>query len=242
MRKAKSCLPSAVMAVWHDLEPGHEPEFEAWYRRQHIPERLQQPGFLEARRYVAENGSPRYCAFYWLESIAALSTAQYLGRLAQPTRWTRRIMPWFRDTGRSPCSVALNRGSGIGGLMIWVAGLRATTTSSALAALMTPALAAIHGDDAIVRAQLWVCDQHMRAQANPEERFRSGGDQVADWIVFIEGAAAGPLGAAADRIRAAAREEAATGELRSSPCYRLLWRLLADEAPAPCSDEAEGIR
>ena len=242
MSKAKSSLPPGVMAVWHDLEPGHEPEFEAWYRRQHIPERLQQPGFLEARRYVAENGSPRYCAFYWLESIAALSTPQYLDRLAQPTRWTRRIMPWFRDTGRSPCAVALDRGSGIGGMMIWVAALRATTTSAALAALMTPALAAIHDDDAIVRAQLWVCDRNMRTQANPEECLRSGGDQVADWIVLIEGAAAAPLVAAADRIRAAAREETTTGELRMSPCYRLLWRLLAGEAPAPCSDEAAGIQ
>lgn len=231
-----------VMAVWHDLEPGHEPEFETWYRRQHIPERLQQPGFLEARRYLAENGSPRYCAFYWLESIAALSTPQYLDRLAQPTRWTRRIMPWFRNTGRSPCTVALDRGTGTGGMMIWVAGLRATTASTPIAALMSPALAAIHDDDAIVRAQLWTCDQDARAQANPEQRLRSGGDQIADWIVFIEGAAPAPLVAAADRIRAAAREDATMGELRSSPCYRLLWGVRAAEAPAPWTDEAAGIR
>ena len=52
-----------VMAVWNDLEPGHEPEFEAWYRRQHVPERLRVPGFREARRYAAIEGGPRYCAF-----------------------------------------------------------------------------------------------------------------------------------------------------------------------------------
>jgi hypothetical protein len=52
-----------VMAVWNDLESGHEAEFDAWYHRQHIPERLSQPGFREARRYLAQRGSPRYCAF-----------------------------------------------------------------------------------------------------------------------------------------------------------------------------------
>ena len=241
MMEKGSTLPPGVMAVWHDLEPGHEREFEAWYRRQHVPERLQQPGFLEARRYLAQNGSPQYCAFYWLESVGALSSPQYLDRLAQPTRWTRRIMPWFRDTGRSPCTVTLDRGSGIGGMMIWVAALHATATSAALGALMAPALAAIHDDDGIVRSQLWECDRDARMQANPEQRLRSGGDQVVDWIVFIEGAAAAPLTAAARRIRTAAEADATTGDLRSSPCYRLLWRLPSAEAPAPWPDEAAGV-
>jgi hypothetical protein len=230
------------MAVWHDLEPGHEREFETWYRRQHVPERLQQPGFVEARRYVAEGaGSPRYCAFYWLENVAALSTPQYLDRLAQPTRWTRRIMPWFRHTVRSPCTLTLDRGSGIGGMMIWVAALESTAAAPKLQACVAAALTAIPDDAAIVRAQLWQCDAKARAQANPEQCLRSGGDQVADWIAIIEGAAAAPLAAAAERTRAAAGGSATSLELRVSPCYRLLWRMLAAEAPAPCSDDEAGI-
>ena len=96
-------MPAAtgVLAVWNDLEPGHEPEFEAWYRLQHGPERLRVAGFREARRYAASGGSPRYCAFYWLDSAAVLATAQYRERLANPTPWTRRMMGRFRAMART---------------------------------------------------------------------------------------------------------------------------------------------
>jgi hypothetical protein len=54
--------PRGAMAVWNDVEPGHEAEFDTWYMHQHIPERLGVPGFLEARRYEAIDGSPRATA------------------------------------------------------------------------------------------------------------------------------------------------------------------------------------
>ena len=232
-----------VMAVWNDFEPGHEAEFEAWYRRQHIPERLQQPGFLEARRYVTDDGadSPRYCAFYWLESIAALTTPEYLARLAQPTLWTRRIMPWFRAMGRSPCTVLLDVGSGIGGMMIWIAAIGASAYGAAPRAWLAPVLTSLCDDPAIVRVQLWECDPSARGQLNPEQRFRSARDEIADWIVCIEGAAARALSAAADRVQIAARSGGLPEELRVSPCYRMLWRMGAGESPAPCADEDAGI-
>ena len=236
-----TCIGRGVMAVWNDLEPGRETEFEAWYRRQHIPERLQQPGFREARRYVADTGAPRYSAFYWLDSVAALTTPPYLARLSQPTRWTRRIMPWFRNMARSPCTVTVDHGHGIGGMMIWIAAIGATSPAAAPSARLAPVLAALCDDSAIVRAQLWECDPTARARTSPEERFRSGRDQIADWIVFIEGAAADALSAAAERVRAAVGDIAKPDDLRVSACCRLLWRLLASEAHAPWSDEDAGI-
>lgn len=224
-----------VMAVWHDLEPGHDAEFDAWYRRQHIPERLQQPGFLEARRYATAGDSPRYCAIYWLESVAALQTPQYLARLDQPTGWTRRMMPRFRDMARSPCTMSCDYGSGLGGMMIWIADFSADGAADSLRARLAPVLAAHCDDPGIVRVQLWETDPEVRARVSLEQRFRSGRDRVADWIVFIEGAAAEALVAAADRTRAAIGG-AASAALRVSPWYRLLWRVEADEAPAPCAD------
>ena len=236
-------LGRGVMAVWNDLEPGREAEFDAWYRRQHIPERLHQPGFLEARRYLADEGigSPRYCAFYWLESIAALKTPQYLACLAHPTRWTRRVMPWFREMGRSPCAVIADVGHGIGGMMIWMAATGAPARGSALHAQLAPVWASLCADPAIVRAQLWDCDPSARAQFNPEERLRTARDEVADCIVCIEGAAARALNDAADRIRSVASAAAPRVELRVSPCYRLLWRMRAAEAPPPCSDDDANV-
>ena len=235
-------IGGGVMAVWNDLEPGYGAEFDTWYRSQHVPERLQQPGFLEARRYLAlDDGAPRYCAFYWLESIAALATPQYLARLAQPTRWTKRMMPRFRDMARTPCTVTLEYGAGIGGMMIWLAATGEGSSAETLRERLARVLPARCGEAEIVRAQLWECDRKERARRSPEERFRAGRDRVADWIVCIEGAAAAPLTDAARGVQAAIAADADARSLAVSPCYRLMWRMCAREAPAPRSDDEAGV-
>ena len=38
----------------------HDAEFNAWYNEEHVPERLSAPGFLNAARYEALRGGPRY--------------------------------------------------------------------------------------------------------------------------------------------------------------------------------------
>ncbi|RPI45084.1 MAG: hypothetical protein EHM59_11145, partial [Betaproteobacteria bacterium] len=174
-----------VMAVWNDLLPGHEREFEAWYQRQHLPERLQVRGFLEARRYVAAEGSPRYCAFYWLDSVDVLQSPDYLQRLSRPTDWTRRTMPWFRAMARTPCKVALERGRGIGGAMSWIAMTRHVAGSAPMQAIRRQFDDAMMSPE-LVRVQLWECAPHLLDLDNPEQRLRADRDQVADWIVFIE--------------------------------------------------------
>ncbi|MPZ47101.1 MAG: hypothetical protein GEV05_27810 [Betaproteobacteria bacterium] len=227
-----------VMAVWNDLEPGHEPAFESWYRRQHVPERLGVPGFQEARRYAALQGSPRYCAFYWLDSIAVLASPAYRSRLANPTAWTRRMMPRFRNMARTPCVVAIDKGAGCGGAMSWIAAIGRTEAQSAappdgLGEMFDACLR----DPACVRLQLWTCDRSVASLDNPEARFRANHDVLADWIVCIETAdehsAAEHAGAMAARLRS----EAPQLNLRAAPVYRLLWRMQATEAPAPCADE-----
>ena len=36
-----------------NIDAADEPEFNRWYDREHLEERVAMPGFLEARRYVA---------------------------------------------------------------------------------------------------------------------------------------------------------------------------------------------
>ena len=36
-----------------DIDAAHEAEFNRWYNREHLEERVAIDGFLEARRYVA---------------------------------------------------------------------------------------------------------------------------------------------------------------------------------------------
>lgn len=46
-----------------DADPAEEEDFNKWYDREHIVERVAIAGFLEARRYVAALASPKYLNF-----------------------------------------------------------------------------------------------------------------------------------------------------------------------------------
>jgi hypothetical protein len=71
-----------------------EEEFNAWYDTEHMAERLSIPGFRSARRWVAElpPGQGKYLATYELDSIAVLSSANYLSYFEHPTPWSRRCL------------------------------------------------------------------------------------------------------------------------------------------------------
>jgi antibiotic biosynthesis monooxygenase (ABM) superfamily enzyme len=62
-----------VLAISCNVDPAHDAKFNEWYQRQQVPERLGVPGFIEARRYEARGGTPRYLAFYRLDSVEALT-------------------------------------------------------------------------------------------------------------------------------------------------------------------------
>ncbi len=74
--------------------PELETEFNAWYDTEHIAERLAIPGFLSARRWVADvkPGEGKYLATYELVSPGVLRTTEYLRRYDNPTPWTRRSL------------------------------------------------------------------------------------------------------------------------------------------------------
>jgi hypothetical protein len=106
-----------LLAVWMNVVPEAEADFDAWYTREHIPERVGVPGFLNGNRYEALRGAPRFLAVYDTESPAVLASTPYLARLDAPTPWTRRVMPHFRDTVRVVGRTVAEAGRGTGGVL-----------------------------------------------------------------------------------------------------------------------------
>jgi len=232
-----------VLAVWHDLEPGHADAFEAWYQRQHVPERLQAPGFCEARRYRAGRGSPQYCAFYWLTNVDVLRSPAYLDRLAAPTRWTKHVMRWFRSMGRTPCTLALERGAGSGGAMSWLA--LTDDVPSSIPELMRSAFEHSMASPELVRMQLWQGESQLASMENPEQKLRATNDRIARWIVFVEATAEAAVRRHMDQLHDALAAAVDPALVLRAPVYRLLSSLRAEDAPAPWSDERldeEGTR
>lgn len=82
----------AIFLVYTDLaDDSYDEEFNAWYDTQHLPQLLTMPGFLDAARYVAVKGGPKYLAAYEIESTEAVQTPEFLNREIPP--WDRRMSP-----------------------------------------------------------------------------------------------------------------------------------------------------
>ena len=90
----------AIYLVYGDLvDPAKEEEFNAWYNTEHIPELLSIPGVLDAARYVAVKGGPKYLAAYELESVDVVQTPEFKDRPRTP--WGRRNSLSFSGTNRA---------------------------------------------------------------------------------------------------------------------------------------------
>src|SRR5260370_37535481 len=57
-----------------DIDASDEAEFNRWYDREHLEERVAIDGFLEARRYVAHAANPKYLSLYSTETFDVLDS------------------------------------------------------------------------------------------------------------------------------------------------------------------------
>jgi len=108
----------AFMAIWHDIASAGEAEYSTWHTRQHMPERLGVPGFLVGRRYVDWGlDRQRWFTLYETVKLETLASGDYRARLNNPTEWTTRNLPHFRNLARSACVLSASVGRGIGGAL-----------------------------------------------------------------------------------------------------------------------------
>lgn len=91
-------VAQGLLAVWTDIAPEAEREFNEWYNTEHIPELLEVPGFLSGRRYQAVDGSPQYLALYELTNVEVLKGDAFRRVRELPTAWSKKIIPLFRNT------------------------------------------------------------------------------------------------------------------------------------------------
>lgn len=89
---------NGLLAVWTDIAPEAEREFNEWYNKEHIPQLLGVPGFLSGRRYQAVEGEPKYLALYELTDVSVLKGDAFRQVRESPTEWSKKIIPLFRNT------------------------------------------------------------------------------------------------------------------------------------------------
>lgn len=108
---------NGVLLTFAEVPAEIEADFNEWYNREHIDERVNMPGFSRARRYRALEGRPKYFATYETAEVADLAAPAYLARLADQSPWSKRIMGQFSFFHRMTCRVSIDLSHGIGGAL-----------------------------------------------------------------------------------------------------------------------------
>jgi hypothetical protein len=211
---------SGILVVWTDVIAEHETEFNSWYNEQHLPERLAVPGILNARRYGG-GASPKYLAYYETEAPEVMVSDYYTERLANPTEWTQRVMPWFTATVRSICKVKANFGHGVGGVVQTLTFSIGQAEDAVPAWLTAHALPEAASHLGCVRVQLWHNDATITNRPSPEQAMRPQRDSTADWVIIVEAVAESALAEIIPSITKQLSERGAT-QIRSQGPYQLL--------------------
>jgi hypothetical protein len=185
-----------AVCIWNDIAAEGRDEFYAWHIAEHMPERVGIPGFRRGRRYIAETRetSPEFFTLYETDSPQVLVGQDYVNRLNNPTPWTRRIMPAFRNTSRALTRVRASFGSGPGGILATLClSVRAGEEDAMLRALATDILPRVAVLPQITGAHLCLTDEAASAMATTESRERADGQPAPSWVVLIEGCNLAPV-------------------------------------------------
>jgi hypothetical protein len=204
-----------------DIDAVHEQEFNQWYDREHLAERVAIEGFVEARRYVAVNAAPKYLGLYSTRTFDVLDSDAYRTALANQTKWSLTNIGRFRNMLRSVARITVSRGQGRGAALGLVR-IRppadgADKLRGAIEAQLDPS--DING---IISTHLMESDPRLSkpltddpAAPNPAAR---------DWYVMIDGTDVDAV-AATMKGRFDATITASSAELISEGTYRLMWDL-----------------
>lgn len=130
-------VPGFLLALWNDVEPSFEAEYNDWQAREHVPERCRVPGILWGLRYRLQDllpaALPRYLTLYGLRDAGVLESAAYRRLLNEPTPRSRRMRPVLSNLSRWVCRVQEHEGAwdAASRLAVWVLGSRADADAGA---------------------------------------------------------------------------------------------------------------
>jgi hypothetical protein len=204
-----------------DVDPADEADFNRWYDREHLEERVAIPGFLEARRYAAHEASPKYLCLYSTATFEVLDSPAYRARLANPTDWSTKTMARFKNMIRTIARITISRGKGRGAALGAIrlrpraggeAGLRAR-----LAEKLDPEKL-----DGILSMHLIESDPALSKPLTDSPSVSDPG--AGDWFVLIDGTNLNAISAAIS-ARFAGSAALEPGIQVSAGSYRLMWDL-----------------
>lgn len=176
-----------MLIVWMNIPADARDDFDGWFTRQHVPERVGVPGFRNGARYEALRGDPHFLSCYETDTPEVLASAAYKERLNNPTPWTQRVMPNFRDTVRVAGAIVAEAGIGMGGVRRLVRMDPPESSRDSLRAVLNSDLMTrLIADRGVVRARVVEAPPVIPTASTSETAIR-GKDRSAMFTVLIDG-------------------------------------------------------
>ena len=199
-----------------NVDAADEAEFNRWYDSEHLEERVAIPGFLEARRYVAHDGNPKYLSLYSTETFDVLDSPAYRTALANQTAWSKANIARFKDMIRGVARITISRGTGRGAAL-GIIRLRPSSGAedklrAALREQFDPAKL-----DGVISMHLLENDPALSKPLTDNPSTSAPG--AGDWFVLIDATDVSAIPAAAARFAAFKSETVSSG------VYRLMFDL-----------------
>ncbi|CAO2654054.1 Nn.00g107870.m01.CDS01 [Neocucurbitaria sp. VM-36] len=152
-----------LLMLWGQIDPATTDEvgLNDWWTNEHLPERLNLPGFQQAHRYHTFNskdGTSEYLTLYDSSDVQDLASPEYLVVLENPTPRTKQYMPCFAGMNRSACKVQ------------WSEVKPATTSiksSPAREQIMLVVLNALRQPAELLKDLILVLDKHLSNKGPP---------------------------------------------------------------------------
>ena len=95
-------IGGTILVVMMEVDQGHEEEFNRWYNDEHLPERLEIPGYVSARRFKLEEGEGvlQYLCIWELKDASPLESELYKAQRARPSKLRDAAAPHIRQRAR----------------------------------------------------------------------------------------------------------------------------------------------
>jgi hypothetical protein len=201
-----------------NIDAAHEAEFNRWYDREHLEERVAIKGFLEARRYVAHDGNPKYLSLYSTETFEVLDSPAYRTALANQTAWSKSNIAHFQNMIRGVARITISRGTGRGAAL-GIVRLRPAGGEDRLRAALQEQLDPAELDG-IISMHLIENDPALSKPITDDPSAPNPG--AGDWFALIDGTGVDAVATAMPRISGNA---ALKPLIVSSGIYRLMFDL-----------------
>ena len=203
-----------------DIDASDEAEFNRWYDREHLEERVAIDGFLEARRYVAHQGSPKYLCLYSTATFDVLNSPTYRTVLANPTDWSKKTLARFKNMIRVIARITISRGQGRGAAL-GIIRLRPVTGGEDKLRTALREKLALEKVDGIISMHLIESDPALSRPITDDPAVPNPG--AGDWFALIDGTNVNAISAAIPAFTGPAgfalRTQVSTG------VYNLMWDL-----------------